>query len=469
MDYYQLSFIGLVAVNTALATKQYRHRKPPPTISSSNSDAESLEETSHSAIQDFETNFYLVYCIAVAADWMQGPHIYALYKYEKNLSEKTVAALYASGFISGAVSASFVGSLADKHGRRSACLVYCLTYSLCCLSMLSSNITILTLGRILGGVSTTLLFSVFETWMISDYHRRGLNTAAGGLDLSSVFGRMTTLSSIVAILVGVLGDILVQATGSRTTPFLASICCLCVAAILLLRRWKENYGESASTTTNHNHKTSTLTTIASTASLLRDPQILALALTSTIFEGTMYLFIFFWSASLKSPRVHADPPITKNPPFGLIFSCFMCAMMLGSLFFTQYCSGSNNNNNNNTSPLNSPTTTTTALTLPLTLLLASSSLLLTLLTPTSEVVIFTSFLLYEFAIGVYFPSMGSLKNQLIHDGNRAKVYGLLRLPLNVFVVVGHSLAEDGDRHRERVFLVCSGLLLGAVGVGGRWL
>ena len=65
--------------------------------------------------------------------------------------------------------------------------------------------------------------------------------------------------------------------------------------------------------------------------------------------------------------------------------------------------------------------------------------------------------------------MGSLKNQLITDGNRGKVYGLLRLPLNVFVVVGHSLAEDGDRHRERVFLVCSGLLLGAVGVGGRWL
>ena len=411
MDPYQQSFIGLVALNTGLAYKQYRQQKST-TVRAISTRTQGGEKIDHAAIRHFEKNFYLVYCIAVAADWMQGPHIYALYKYEKGLRETTVAALYASGFISGAISASFVGSLADKHGRRAACLVYCLTYSMCCLTMLSDEIIILVLGRILGGISTTLLFSVFETWMIADYHSRGIEMA--GLDLGNVFGRMTTLGSIVAILCGVVGDMLVQATGSRTMPFLASVCCLCVAAALLLTRGKENYGEVVTSTSTSDN-----------GSIPRNLQMLALAATSCIFEGTMYLFIFFWSASLKSARLHADPPNKKDPPFGLIFSCFMCAMMFGSQMFTRSLSK-----------------TSTSASMSSVILVASASLLTTLLA-SREMVIFAAFCVFEAAIGIYFPSMGSLKGRLIADGIRAKAYGLLRLPLNIFVVVGHSLAEDG--------------------------
>jgi MFS family permease len=294
MDPYQITFIGLVALNTFLFTRQHRSRPPPPPPPNPSTPA--LEKTDSTAIQSFETNFLTVYLLAVAADWMQGPHIYALYKYEKSLPERTVAALYAAGFISGAISASFAGSLADRHGRRLACLVYCGTYTLSCLSTLSSSVIVLMMGRIFGGVSTTLLFSVFETWMLADYAARG--PSLSGLDLSRVFGRMTTLGSVVAILVGVLGDMLVAWSGSRTTPFLASICFLALAAVVMVRRWDENYGASAEQPTSTSNSTST-----STKSLLHSPQLLALALTSTVFEGTMYLFIFFWSA-LSNPHVY---------------------------------------------------------------------------------------------------------------------------------------------------------------------
>ena len=101
--------------------------------------------------------------------------------------------------------------------------------------MLSNDFLVLLVGRALGGLSTTLLFSVFETWMITEYHNRGLDNA--GLDLSDIFGSMTTLSSVVAIVAGVLGDFLVQYSASRTTPFLASIVCLAVAAFLIWTRW----------------------------------------------------------------------------------------------------------------------------------------------------------------------------------------------------------------------------------------
>jgi MFS family permease len=169
----------------------------------------------------------------------KGPHIYALYKYHKHLPETTVAALYASGFVAGALSASFVGQLADKYGRRNACLLYCVIYSTACFSMLSDDLLVLFAGRACGGVSTTLLYSVFETWMIAEYHDQALGTY--GLSLGSIFGKMTTLSGVVAIVSGVVGDVLVRSLDSKASPFMASVVCLVLAFVFISKRWVRCY------------------------------------------------------------------------------------------------------------------------------------------------------------------------------------------------------------------------------------
>ena len=159
-----------------------------------------------------------------------------MYKYEKKIPEQYVALLYAAGFISGAISASFAGQLADRYGRRLACLVYCATYAATCATMFSDNFVVLFLGRLCGGVSTTLLFSVFEAWMITEYHRRGLD-AGSELALATVFGHMTTLSCLVAIASGVAGDVLVSLLGGRVWPFVASIVCSGLAAFFIHKTW----------------------------------------------------------------------------------------------------------------------------------------------------------------------------------------------------------------------------------------
>jgi len=101
--------------------------------------------------------------------------------------------------------------------------------------MLSNNLAVLFVGRLCGGVSTTLLFSVFEAWMITEYHNRGLDGSR--LKLSSVFGYMTTLSCIIAIVSGIVGDILVAELGGRMWPFVASIVCCLAAGYLILTTW----------------------------------------------------------------------------------------------------------------------------------------------------------------------------------------------------------------------------------------
>lgn len=101
--------------------------------------------------------------------------------------------------------------------------------------MISDSLPILFLGRLAGGVGTTLLYSVFEAWMISDYHERGLQAFA--LELGPIFSAMTTISCLVAIVSGVLGDVLVTASGTRIWPFMVAIACCCGSGALIRLNW----------------------------------------------------------------------------------------------------------------------------------------------------------------------------------------------------------------------------------------
>ncbi|KAG7138298.1 Molybdate-anion transporter like protein [Verticillium longisporum] len=449
MSFYQLNLGLFTAVNAGLLYRQYivqrRRLSNVETKENEDDQVESQQLLSPPAemkisARRFQLEYFSVYALAVGADWLQGPHIYAMYKYEKQLPEKLVAALYAAGFISGAVSASFAGGLADRYGRRLACLIYCATYILTCLSMVFDNIIVLFLGRLSGGISTTLLYSVFEAWLITEYHQRDL--ARSQLKLGTVFGNMTTLSSIVAIASGVLGDALVSRfDGARVWPFLAAAMSAAAAAVLILKTWPENYG-----TSNSREGAGQTTSLADMRSgirtILGDKRIWGLGLTSTFFEGTMYLFVFFWSAALKSARTKAGSD--EELPFGLIFSSFMCAMMAGSALFS----------------LATPTHTKESSSGMLMMtVLATSCCLSAAVLLENEQVLFWTLCVVEMCIGAYFPSMSYLKSEVVEDGVRGRVYSILRLPLNLFVVVAHSLDQEGDGHRNHVFLTCAALLM----------
>lgn len=143
--------------------------------------------------------------------------------------------LFTTGFVSGAVAGYFIGSLADRHGRKASCLFFCAAYALSCILTTIPSVPLLFVGRVLGGLGTSLLFSVFESWMVTDFHARRLGEK--GMDLSRTFGLMSTVNSIVAIVSGVVSEWLVSVTGTRKSPFLASVGLLVVAAGVIASQW----------------------------------------------------------------------------------------------------------------------------------------------------------------------------------------------------------------------------------------
>ena len=79
------------------------------------------------------------------------------------------------------------------------------------------------------------MYSAFESWMVTEFHRRKLNQIGG--NLSRIFGIMTTLNSIVAILAGVFSEWLVELSGTNTSPFMASAVCLAIAFWVMWSFW----------------------------------------------------------------------------------------------------------------------------------------------------------------------------------------------------------------------------------------
>ena len=80
--------------------------------------------------------------------------------------------------------------------------VPCPAYRMPACTKLSPNYWVLMLGRFLGGLSTSLLFSVFEAWMVSEHMSRSFHPDL----LGDTFGLATIGNGLVAIAAGMIGQ-----------------------------------------------------------------------------------------------------------------------------------------------------------------------------------------------------------------------------------------------------------------------
>ena len=330
MDVFISSLLGGLAV--IAFTLEYLHY----TISDKGSTLSAVATQQRASFYTFRNNYLLVNSLMMAGDWLQGPYIYALYEiYGFKVGD--IGRLFIAGFGSSMVFGTIVGSLADQWGRKCACLLYVASYCCSCLTKHSGSFYILLLGRTLGGVSTSLLFSSFESWLVAEHHARGFAPEL----LGDVFSKSVFLGGgLMAILSGLLGDLLVEGLSlGAVAPFDAAIAILLIGASIILVSWPENYGSgpapienlSASGdkggTSDSNHEPIAQRTLTSqfyeaAVKIHSDRKIALLGAMQSLFEAAMYTFVFLWTPALS--------PNGEKVPHGLVFACFMTACMAGS-------------------------------------------------------------------------------------------------------------------------------------------
>jgi len=350
------------------------------------------------------------FLLAMLADWLQGPFVYALYQ-GYGIDREHNGYLFVAGFGASAVFGTVVGSFADKFGRRRFALLYCVVYFGHCATKHWGAFGVLLLGRVLGGISTSLLFSVFDSWLVSESQREGFS----GEQLGNTFSLAYFGSSVAAIAAGQFGEIVANLYplteigggmyyGGYVTPFDLANVVLVLCMLYISSQWSENYGESQSNGQAGGNFGKALRAI------LEDKRILLCGLICSSFESSMFIFVFNWTPCLMEEGQPA-------PPFGHIFTGFMVFCLLGTRVYSFLAK------------------TLAVEDIGLLVMLGSAACHLTVLLFQDVTIRFLAFLAFEGCVGLYFPVIGTLKGDIVPENMRSTIYNIYRLPLNVIVLM----------------------------------
>lgn len=352
----------------------------------------------------FQSLYLTVYMLAMLGDWLQGPHVYALYE-SYNMSKHEIEILFITGFGSSLLFGTLVGSFADKYGRRFNCILYGVLYSVGCLTKHFNNFHILMFGRLLAGISTSILYSAFESWLIYEHKQRGFDESS----LSNLFANAYLGNSIVAIIAGVVAQIVANAFG-YVAPFDTSLLVLICMTIFIVMNWSENYGDSQAELKQ--------SFIAAWISIKTDRKVLFLGLIQSLFEGSMYVFVLEWTPALtvqgSKKNDASNPPI----PHGYIFAAYMVAVMIGSNLFKFLIK------------IKSPEDFMRHV-----LFVSAVCLAVPVFFAGNQLLIFSAFIIFEVCVGIFWPAMGTLRGRIVPETARSTIMNFFRMPLNAIVVL----------------------------------
>ena len=385
--------------------------------------------TLYTKFRSFQTNYLVIFMLAMFSDWLQGPYVYELYV-SYGFTQSEIAELFVCGFGSSMIIGTIVGGLADKIGRKSMCIMYSVCYIAACFTKMVPEYWTLMVGRFLSGVSTSLLFSVFESWMVCEHNRQGFD----GIQLGNTFAYATFGNGFVAVIAGLVANKAADYYGF-VAPFIVAIIPLFVVSIMIFFSWSENYG---------NQQLNVSSSLSKGFSFIaNDSRIAALGMGQSCFEGAMYTFVFMWTPALKTLEESAAEISgtilgqSTSQYLGLIFAVFMVCVMIGSSLFKHFSSKKEN-----------------LYKIPLvTHLVAFLSTGMTALFIDNKTVVYVMFLFFETTVGLFYPSYGVIKSEKIPEEIRSSVMSIFRIPLNAFVVI--LLLKIKFLSPQTVFIICS--------------
>jgi MFS family permease len=297
----------------------------------------------------FQKSYLLVYVCAFFADWLKGPYVYALYE-SYGFTPSQIAYLFLAGFGASGLSGPFVGAAADVFGRRRLCIGYFVIYICSALTKPINNYLMLLIGRLLGGLGTSLLYTVFESWMVAEHNRRGYPQSL----LDDTFAKSTLYNGLSAVAAGLIAQLGASMMGF-VGPFMVALLPLGAGLFICISHWRDdavdrdsaNAGskdgqdtpagpgvagaEVAANSTVVAEEAGIMSTIKDALTAMNsDARIWFLGMAQALFEGAMYTFVFLWTPALCEGLTKAE--VAKVRGFLPRFLLFVCVRQMIVVF-----------------------------------------------------------------------------------------------------------------------------------------
>lgn len=273
-------------------------------------------------------------------------------------------------------------------------------------------------------------------------------------------------------------------TRGPTGPFELSVGFLVMGAVLASFMWKENVaggggGNNADNETKSTKDKDAKPTIRDAVQVVKsDPKIMLVGAIQSLFEAAMYIFVLNWPPAVSKAissyfskfsvaNSSSAAAAAINTPYGTVFSCFMACCLLGSTLFGQLTSSNRVDKSGKSTAIStesfavgmlclaalamgSATLSISTSTPRIISMLTSLPFLSNILSPivamcgklSSSVaqpgailsILMLSLFLFESCVGMYFPTIGTLRSKYFPDSHRSVVMNLFGIPLNVMVV-----------------------------------
>mmetsp|Transcript_5365 Transcript_5365/g.11070 ORF Transcript_5365/g.11070 Transcript_5365/m.11070 type:complete len:560 (-) Transcript_5365:219-1898(-) len=372
------------------------------------------------SVKDLQRRFLSVFWLLRCADWLQGPYFYEVYASKifggAPASMSMISRLFLTGFASTALFGPAVGRAIDSYGRKKGTLAFSVLYAVGALSTKSPLLAVLLFGRVMSGIGTSLLFSAPESWLVGEAQKSGDDP--DGEYLGETFGLAYAGDSIVAIIAGQLASLAATQRGP-TGPFELSTGFLMAGGLLAALLWKENVAAKSA-----GDDSSGKPSIKDAIKVVRDdPKIMMVGGVQSLFEAAMYIFVLQWPPAIAAAVVKTFGE-GAGTPYGTVFSCFMASCLFGSTLFGQFAK------------MKGPTTegVTTGMLAVATIAMSTATYTVSSAAGSGLAALIASFFAFEACVGMYFPSIGTLRSKYIPDSHRSVIMNLFGIPLNVLVV-----------------------------------
>lgn len=408
-----------------------------------------------------------MYALGTFGDWIQGAYLYAAYR-RHGLAKRDIGFIYVLGYAVSATMGTSAAALGDVYGHKAMVVTYGLTYAASCVLLRSSALVALVVSRVLGGIAYSLLFSSFESWVITEADDLKIDRAK----LVGLFSVATFFNAASAVVAGLVGNVVVELTGRMTLSWLGMdasrdgleiavdndaskvlihssnsytpafdvgalslLCCALFAQIL----WKKNatptieaapLGAPGATTPVKK----SMDILGAMRAVYDSKELFRLGLANSFYEAALHVFVFVWTPVLE--KRHSG---FGAVPYGVVFSAFMVCKMIGSQVFQKFGDR-----------------IAAERALRLTLTGSALSFAVTVVSSNYWITLF-AFCVFEFGLGIYWPTMSVLRAKYVPNKMRSTMTSVFRIPLNILVVVSLLVAGEAS---ERVLLsLCTAMMV----------
>ena len=278
----------------------------------------------------------------------------------------------------------------------------------------------------LGGISTALLFTVYEAWYVHEH----IETNDFPKEwLSDTFTKASLANGAIGVGAGILTTFVAEwCNFGSVAPFVLAIPFLIASGIYVHMHWTENWGAAKT-----KFKPICLEGLKQ---IVLDRKVLLIGLVQSLFESVVYIFVFLWTPVLLPAR----------PPLGIVFATFMVASMIGGVLYS----------------LLGLQRWPVRQTLTAVMCVATVALIGAVLFSSHPRLSFGMYLLLELCCGAYFPAMSQLRKSVLPEAHRDGVLNWFRVPLNLTASLVILLLHDTAGGAPQIFGVCAGLMAGGV-------